>query len=130
LDRRPAGKLQFGAATLTHPWPPNGCLAAVPTDLTADHAPSMALLVSVALVALAAKLYRIRRKHRLDCRSPSLQAQLVKAALELLKPLDHQRWQRQRAVASAVPWLNLFNPICFVMASISSLSVCDSQPQA
>src|SRR2546430_2624163 len=27
----------------------------------------------------------------------SLQAQSVKAALELLKPLDHQRWQRQRA---------------------------------
>src|SRR5437870_4071262 len=68
-----------------------------PTDLTADHAPSMALPVSVALVALAAKLFRIRRKHRLDCRSPSLQAQSVKAALELLKPLDHHRWQRQRA---------------------------------
>jgi hypothetical protein len=33
-------------------------------------------------------------------------------------------------VVSAVPWLNLFNSICFVMASISSLSVCDSQPQA
>ena len=57
----------------------------------------MALPISVALVALAAKLVRIRRKHRLDGRSPSLQAQSVEAALELLKPLDHQSRQCQRA---------------------------------
>jgi branched-chain amino acid transport system permease protein len=31
---------------------------------------------------------------------------------------------------SAVPWLTLLNSICFVMASISSLSVRDSKPQA
>lgn len=56
-----------------------------------------ALPVSVALEALAAKLVRIRRKHRLNGRSPGLQAQSVEAALERLKPLDHQRWQCQYA---------------------------------
>ena len=96
LDRRPARKLQFGAAALPHPWPPDGCLAAVPADLTIDHAPSMALPISVALVALATKLFRVSRKHLLDRRSPSLQAQTVEAALELRKPFDHQRRQRQR----------------------------------
>jgi hypothetical protein len=57
----------------------------------------MALPVSVTLIALAAKPFRISRKHRLDRRSPSLQAQSVETALELFKPLDHQRRQRQRA---------------------------------
>lgn len=56
----------------------------------------MALPVSVTLVALATKLFRISPKHRLDCRSPSPQAQTVEATLELLKPFDHQRRQRQR----------------------------------
>src|SRR5258708_12811841 len=49
------------------------------------------------LVALAAKLFRIRRKHRLDGRSPSLQTQSVEAAFEFLESLDHQGRQRQRA---------------------------------
>jgi hypothetical protein len=57
----------------------------------------MALPVSVTLVALATELFRIRRKHRLDGRSPGLQAQTVEAALKLLKTLDHQRRQRQQA---------------------------------
>lgn len=57
----------------------------------------MALPVSVPLIALAAKLLRIRRKHRLNGCSPSLQAQSLKATLELLKPLDQQRRQRQRS---------------------------------
>jgi hypothetical protein len=30
------------------------------------------------------------RKHRLDGRSPGMQAQTVETALELLKPFDHQ----------------------------------------
>ena len=90
----------------------------------------MALPVSVTLVALATKLFRISPKHRLDCRSPSLQAQPVEATLELLKPFDHQRRNASVSVTSAVPWFILFNTIRFVMASISSLSVCDSQPQA
>lgn len=51
----------------------------------------MALPIRVTLVALAAKLFRIRRKHRLDGRSPSLQAQSVEAAVKILKPFDHQR---------------------------------------
>src|SRR5260221_8765867 len=57
----------------------------------------MALPVSMVLVALAAKLFRIRRKHRLDGRSPSLQTQSVEAAFEFLEFLDHQGPQRQRA---------------------------------
>jgi hypothetical protein len=40
----------------------------------------MALPLSVALVALATKLFRISRKHCVDCPSPSLQAQTVEAA--------------------------------------------------
>src|SRR5260370_11619380 len=87
---RPAGKLLFGAAAATHSWPPDGCLAAVPADLAANHAPTMALPVSMVLVALAAKLFRIRRKHRLDGRSPSLQTQSVKAALVFLHSLSTQ----------------------------------------
>src|SRR5258705_9559404 len=67
------------------------------TDLAANHAPTMALPVSMVLVALAAKLFRIRRKHRLDGRSPSLQTQSVEAAFEFLESLDHQGRQRQRA---------------------------------
>src|SRR5712671_3302013 len=90
-------KLQFGATAATHSWPPDGCLAAVPADLAANHAPTMALPVSMVLVALAAKLFRIRRKHRLDGRSPSLQTQSVEAAFEFLESLDHQGRQRQRA---------------------------------
>jgi hypothetical protein len=68
----------------------------MPADLAADHAPAMALPVSVTLVALATKLFRVSHKHRLDCRSPRLQAKPIETTLELLKPLDHQRWQRQR----------------------------------
>src|SRR5262245_36014444 len=83
LDRRPAGKLQFGTTALPHPRPPNGSLAAMPADLATDHAPAMTLSISVPLVALATKLFRIRRKHRLDGQSPSLQAQPVEAAEEL-----------------------------------------------
>jgi hypothetical protein len=41
----------------------------------------MALPVGVTLVAFATKLFRISRKHGLDGRRPSLQAQTVKAAL-------------------------------------------------
>src|SRR5271165_3551234 len=82
LDRRPAGKLQFDAATATHPWPPDGSLAAMPADLAADHSPAMALPVSMTLVALATKLFRVSRKHRLDCRRPRLQAKPVEATLE------------------------------------------------
>jgi hypothetical protein len=96
LDRHPAGKLQFGATAATHPGPPDCSLAAMPADLAADQAPSMGPPVRVALVALTTKLFRISRKHRLDRRSPSLQAQPIKATLELLKPLDHQGRQRQR----------------------------------
>jgi hypothetical protein len=91
----------------------------------------MALPVGVALVALAAKMFRISRQHRLDGRSSSLQAKPVKAALELLKPLRSTNGGNASVpVTSAVPWFIVFNPICFVMASISSLLVCDSQPQA
>ena len=63
----------------------------------------MALPVSVTLVALATKLFRIRRKHRLDRRSPGMQAQPVEAALELLKSLDHQGRQRQRTYRQRRP---------------------------
>jgi hypothetical protein len=38
--------------------------------------------------------------------------------------------QRNGNVPSAVPWFTSLNAIFFVMASISSLLVCDSQPQA
>src|SRR5436309_2821166 len=76
--------------------PPDGGLAAVPADLTMDHAPAMALPVSVTLVALATKLLCIGREHRLDGRRPSLQTQSVETALEFLKSLDQQRCQRQR----------------------------------
>jgi hypothetical protein len=112
LDRRPAGKLQFCALTLTHPGPQDGSLAAVPADLTIDHAPAMALPVSVTLVALATKLLRISREHRLDGRSPSLQAQSVETALEFLKSLDHQRCQRQRIRCHRRP---LVEPLQFDM---------------
>src|SRR3974377_1038591 len=81
LHRRPTGKLQFGAATLTYPWPPDGSLAAMPADLTADHAPPMALPASVPLAALAAKLFRIRRKHPLDGPTPGLEARTDRGAL-------------------------------------------------
>jgi hypothetical protein len=91
---------------------------------------AMALSVSVPLVALTAKLLLISCKHRLDGRGPSLQAQPVEAALELLKSLNHRRRQRSVSVANAVPCFTAFDSICFVMASISSLWVCDSQPQA
>jgi hypothetical protein len=84
----------------------------------------------VALVALAPKLFRIRRKHRLDGRSPSPQTQSVEAALNASSPLITKGGNASVPVASAVPWLNLSNPICLVMASISSRAVCDSQPQA
>src|SRR5438132_9134464 len=70
LDRPPARKLHFGAAALTHAWPSDRRLATVPADLAADHAPSIALPVRVPLVALATKLFRISRKHRLNGRSP------------------------------------------------------------
>src|SRR5262249_320584 len=93
LDRAPAGKLQFATAALPHPRPPNGSFAAMPADLATDRAPAMALPIRVPLVALATKLFRIRRKHRLAGRSPSLQAQPVEAALELLKSFNHQRGQ-------------------------------------
>ena len=59
--------------------------------------------VSVALVALATKLLRISRKHRLDRRSPGLQAQPVEATLELFKFLDHQSRQRQRTCRQRHP---------------------------
>ena len=97
LDRLPAGKLQFRAAALPHPWSPEGSLAAMPADLVADQAPSMGPPVGVALVALATKLFRVNCQHRLDRRGPSPQAQPVEVALELFKPLDHQRRQRQRS---------------------------------
>ena len=71
-------------AILAHPWPPDRSLAAVPADLAANQAPSIGLLV--ALVALAAKLFRISHKHRLNRRNPGLQAQAVETTLELLKP--------------------------------------------
>jgi hypothetical protein len=95
----------------------------VPTDLAAGRAPSIALPISVTWIALAAKLFRISHKHGLDGRSPSLQAQALDAALE-------KGDNASLPVARAVPWLNLSNSICFVMASIFSLLVCDSQPQA
>jgi hypothetical protein len=79
----------------------------------------MALPVNVTLVALATKLFRVSHKHRLDCRSPGLQTQPITNGGNASIP-----------IACAVPWFTVFNPICFVMASISSLSVCDSQPQA
>jgi hypothetical protein len=70
-------------------------LAAMPAELAADHSPAMALPVSVTLVALTTKLLRISRKHRLNCRSPGLQAQPVEATLELLKPLPYvSSWRR------------------------------------
>ncbi len=75
----------------------------MPADLAADHSPAMALPISVTVVALATKLFRISRKHRLDCCSPGLQAQPIEAALELLKSLDHQRRQRQRTCRQRRP---------------------------
>src|ERR1019366_3642538 len=95
-DRRPAGKPQLGTATLAHPGPPDCSLAAVPADLAADQAPAIGPPVTVTFVALAAKLLCIRRQHRLNRPSPSLQAQPVEAALEILEPFHHQRRQRQR----------------------------------
>jgi hypothetical protein len=117
LDRRPAGKLQFGTAALTHPGSPDGCLAAMPANVAVDHAPAIALPASVTLIALATKLLRISRKPRLDGHCPSLQAQSVEGNASV-------------PVGSAVPWFTAFSSICFVMASISSRSVCDSQLQA
>jgi hypothetical protein len=57
----------------------------------------MPLPLGVTLVAFATELFRISRNHRLDCRSPGMQAQTVEAALELLESFDHQGRQRQRA---------------------------------
>jgi hypothetical protein len=90
----------------------------------------MALPLSVTLVAFATELFRIKRKHRLDCRNPGVQTQTVEAALELLKSFDPKGGNASAPVASAVPWFTVLSSICFVMASISSLSVCGSQPQA
>jgi hypothetical protein len=43
------------------PTPPDSSLTAVPADLTIDHAPAMALPLSVTLVAFATELFRISR---------------------------------------------------------------------
>jgi hypothetical protein len=90
----------------------------------------MALPLSVTLVAFATELFRISRKHRLNCCNPGMQAQTVEAALELPKSSITKGGNASAPVASAVPWFTLLSSICFVMASISSLSVGDSQPQA
>ena len=76
------------------------------------------------------QLFRIRCKHRLDCRNPGLQAQAVEAALQLLSPSITNDGDASVLVVSAAPQLKPFNSIRFVMASIYLLSVCDSQPRA
>ena len=83
----------------------------------------MALPVSVTLVALATKLFRISPKHRLDRRGPARRHRRSKLPFELLKPL-----RSPKAATPAYPLpapslaFILFNLIRFVMASISSLS--------
>src|SRR5260370_15776741 len=85
----------------------------MPADLAPDHSPAMALPVSVTLVALTTKLLRISRKHRLNCRSPGLQAQPVEATLELLKPLNHQARQRQRTHRQRRPLVHRLQSLMF-----------------
>jgi hypothetical protein len=60
---------------------------------------------------------------------PACRPQTVKTALELLKP-SRSPTAVTLARPSPTPYLGSSSSICFVMASISAVSVCDSQPRA
>jgi hypothetical protein len=90
------------------------------------------------LVGAATDCFGRKNRRRRDDRDRWATAQFVIVVMpEILvygprpaQMMDKFAVQRNVPVPSAVPWFTSLNAIFFVMASISSLLVCDSQPQA